>query len=93
MKKIINGTESENDFWKRLFDEQFSVFDGGQKIIKHVTYSIWVKTFIQKLLDRRKLDLLYEIEEFIDDNKWTENNNYVCSYKGIKDLVDKIKQQ
>lgn len=32
--------------WEELFDEKFSVFDGSQKIIKHVTYSMWIKDFI-----------------------------------------------
>ena len=48
--------------WEKEFDERYSVFDGGQKIIKHVTYSSWVKAFIQSLLNQQKQDILHKVE-------------------------------
>ena len=36
--------------WKKEFDKRFSVFDGWQKVIKHFTYSKWIKDFIRQTL-------------------------------------------
>ena len=47
--------------WKLEFDERFSVFDGSQKIIKHVTYSRWIKDFINALLSRREQEVREKI--------------------------------
>ena len=34
------------------FDEKFSVFDGQQIIIEHVTYSIWIKSFLHSAITK-----------------------------------------
>lgn len=33
---------------EKEFDKKYSVFDGSQKIIKHVTYSVWIKEFYRQ---------------------------------------------
>ncbi len=43
----------------KAFDKKFSLFDGGQNIIKPGTYSSWIKSFIHQ----REKELLKEIQD------------------------------
>jgi hypothetical protein len=53
---------------RERFDERFSVFDGHQKIVKHVTYSSWVKDFIDQLIDTTIKQVLEGVKKL--DNKY-----------------------
>ena len=67
------------------FDKRFSVFDGWQKIIKHITYSSSVKKFITTaILDERER-IWQELNK--KDNGY--HNNYICVEEDIAQEVVK----
>ena len=56
--------------WEIEFDKKFSVFDGWQKIIRHVTFSSWIKEFIHSLLLSEREKLIKEIEGMKKDKRF-----------------------
>jgi len=64
--------------WEVEFDERFSVFDGSQKIIKHVTYSSWVKDFILSALEEQRK------EGYKNVRSWFKSFNYPALDKDSK---------
>lgn len=52
--------------WRKQFDEKFSVFDGSQKIIKHVTYSRWVKHFFASAIEEERNEERNKVIEEVD---------------------------
>ena len=64
-----------NKEWEEEFDKKFSVFDGGQNIIKPGTYSSWVKTFIAK----QRTQLLARVREEVigeETHQYCDNFNH-----------------
>jgi hypothetical protein len=79
--------------WKKRFDEKFSVFDGGQNIIKHVTYSVWIKDFISsELTTARKEEREKTIEEIVSVIKVGDTHPYY-NYQRVLGKIQKMRNK
>lgn len=73
------------------FRKRFTVFDGHQNIVKHVTYSNWVEAFLviwsEKLLAEQRKEIVKKVEGMKRDWRkqkaenglmWNDGYNRAC---------------
>lgn len=84
MKNTSNTIEKRIE----LFREKFTVFDGHQNIVKHVTYSSWVERFLKESMEQ-----VYEVGYRDGTAKEAERHeSMVTLVHEMKNTLDELKE-